>query len=693
MHIQPLCNEPNRQIMKTHPFAEFIYSVEDTLGLWHEARKTEQTSKRPFDAHREHFQNKTDKDNLLPRLEKICELLHIGFNLSPNMISNHVDVLESVYIALARKEYILKESAEDTIKLYIKNALIPLMCVDISIFKQQASEMSIYYHLDKILRLENVMIQDNGQRRFGREAAKQYMHNYIQNYFVIHKDTLVKYNLKGDKSLINDLLKYLYYLTGSKNQTCTKLNQIISTCNRKLSAAKVDNSVFNIKPIVAAYTAIIILQDIDNKTGMFDHFYNIYRKLTLGNEKLNLLAQHICTLLDLKNEKAHIKAARLGMPAAIISLHLDDLNERKTLYLDGIVEIIISFFETPAVYRFDNDNKLLYQLEDQIIYLSNMVSLPPIANHLTYSSNILDYQEVKAEDHYQRVVEFNKNNVTKIITLTKQVANRYQKYLSQYIVLIDALDCIKNEDPAMALDIIDSVDRENLSTFGFIKHALAVLKIGLMYNLKWKAIKNGSLMQQVNDIINHQGIVFVPTRASQHVIGNSNDSWLSKDEYIKHSIISGGNTYNTIIAQAIYAYNYTIARHTTSHVQEKVAHSRQTSINNGLNLNHFSEFINHGLLDKLNEISGKILTGLDKINTDVEHTSFVEELIEAGFVLSDDLSKNLIHCITGSSLGVCLLDHSAIMMFLSAPGDDVENIIELGKKTKVVQSLFRYHHP
>ncbi|WP_270828539.1 hypothetical protein [Aeromonas sp. Y318-1] len=679
--------------MKTHPFAEFIYSVEDTLGLWHEARKTEQTSKRSFDAHREHFQNKTDKDDLLPRLEEICELLHIGCNLSPDMISNHVDVLESVYIALARREYILKESAEDTIKLYIKNALIPLMCVDISIFKQQASEMSIYYHLDKILRLENVMIQDNGQRRFGREAAKQYMHNYIQNYFDIHKDILIKYNLKGDKSLINDLLKYLYYLTGSKNQTCTKLNQIIKICNHKFSAAKVDNSVFSIRPIAAAYTAIIILQDIDNKTGMFGHFYNIYRKLTLGNEKLNLLAQHICTLLDLKNEKAHIKAARLGMPAAIISLHLDDLNERKTLYLDGIVEIIISFFETPAVYRFDNDNKLLYQLEYQIIYLSNMVSLPPIANHLNYSSNILDYQEIKAEDHYQRVVEFNKNNVTKIITLTKQVANRYQKYLSQYIVLIDALDCIKNEDPAMALDIIDSVDRENLSTFGFIKHALAVLKIGLMYNLKWKAIKNGSLMQQVNDIINHQGIVFVPTRASQHVIGNSNDSWLSKDEYIKHSIISGGNTYNTIIAQAIYAYNYTIARHTTSHVQEKVAHSRQTSINNGLNLNHFSEFINHGLLDKLNEISGKILTGLDKINTDVEHTSFVEELIEAGFVLSDDLSKNLIHCITGSSLGVCLLDHSAIMMFLSAPGDDVKNIIELGKKTKVVKSLFRYHHP
>ncbi|MGU5700005.1 hypothetical protein ACV1D9_23150, partial [Aeromonas allosaccharophila] len=163
--------------------------------------------------------------------------------------------------------------------------------------------------------------------------------------------------------------------------------------------------------------------------------------------------------------------------------------------------------------------------------------------------------------------------------------------------------------------------------------------------------------------------------------------------YIKHSIISGGNTYNTIIAQAIYAYNHTIARHTASHVLEESVHSRQTSKNSGLNLNHFSEFINRGLLDKLNDISGKILTGLDEINTDVEHTSFVEKLIEAGVILPDDLSKNLIHCITGSSLSICLLDHSAIMMFFSAPGDDVKNIIELGKKTKVVKSLFRYHHP
>lgn len=58
-----------------------------------------------------------------------------------------------------------------------------------------------------------------------------------------------------------------------------------------------------------------------------------------------------------------------------------------------------------------------------------------------------------------------------------------------------------------------------------------------------------------------------------------------------------------------------------------------------------------------------------------------------------DVTDNLIHCVAGSSLGVCLLDYLSIIFFFSVPGDNVENIILLGKKTKVVELLFRYQHP
>ena len=70
-----------------------------------------------------------------------------------------------------------------------------------------------------------------------------------------------------------------------------------------------------------------------------------------------------------------------------------------------------------------------------------------------------------------------------------------------------------------------------------------------------------------------------------------------------------------------------------------------------------------------------------------------QDLISARLILPEDLTDNLIHCIDGSSLGVCLLDHLSIILFLSVPGDDVENIIALGKNTKVVELLFRYQHP
>ncbi|HHQ4693203.1 TPA: hypothetical protein ACSPZ4_004073, partial [Aeromonas veronii] len=114
--------------MKTHPFAEFIYAVEDTLGLWYKARKTEQTSKRPFDAHREHFQSvvpaKSDRDEYRPRLEKICRRLHVGSHLSPDILSNHVDILESVYIGLARQPNVVEVFADDINQFYIATILI-----------------------------------------------------------------------------------------------------------------------------------------------------------------------------------------------------------------------------------------------------------------------------------------------------------------------------------------------------------------------------------------------------------------------------------------------------------------------------------------------------------------------------------------------------------------------------------------
>ncbi|MCG4788166.1 hypothetical protein L0N33_22860, partial [Roseburia faecis] len=62
-------------------------------------------------------------------------------------------------------------------------------------------------------------------------------------------------------------------------QTCAKLHDKLEFCSERLSRENIDTSLFSIQPIISAYTAIIILQDIANKTGMIAHLYNTYNIL------------------------------------------------------------------------------------------------------------------------------------------------------------------------------------------------------------------------------------------------------------------------------------------------------------------------------------------------------------------------------------------------------------------------------
>ncbi len=220
-----------------------------------------------------------------------------------------------------------------------------------------------------------------------------------------------------------------------------------------------------------------------------------------------------------------------------------------------------------------------------------------------------------------------------------------------------------------------------------------------MYNLKPSSIKHESLTDQVTDIINHQGIVSIPVFKSPSLLENNAAGWLSKPEYEKHSIIYGGNTYNSIVAQAIYTYNFTVARHTPSSNPPTNETITNSSTLTHPNYNYSSLLIIRNLLKKLNDVSGKILAGLDKVSIDVDPKDpmglarFANELVKENVITRAELNDNLIRGITGSSLGVCLLDYSTIILLLFVPGDDVDNIIALGEKTNVVELLFRYKHP
>ena len=168
---------------------------------------------------------------------------------------------------------------------------------------------------------------------------------------------------------------------------------------------------------------------------------------------------------------------------------------------------------------------------------------------------------------------------------------------------------------------------------------------------------------------------------------------MPEEEYLKASIIFGANTYNYILSQAIYCYNFTVARHTVT--KGVFADSKDANITrvNLLKLNYSSPLIIHNLLDKLNEISEKILNGLDKVSVNVAPEAFAMDLFTKNIITETELTESLIRGINDSSLGLCLLDHLTIILLFSVPGDNVKSIVELGKNTRVVELLYlAYQH-
>ncbi len=252
-------------------------------------------------------------------------------------------------------------------------------------------------------------------------------------------------------------------------------------------------------------------------------------------------------------------------------------------------------------------------------------------------------------------------------------------------IRISYLDCIQQNDAVTALEIITDASKIEFNLFGFVKHALAILNVGLMYNFKRSKVRHDYLLPQLNDIINHQGIISIPIQDSMFF---EHFSWLSKDDYYTHSIIMPGVTNSYILSQAIYCYNFTIARHTVAKCDVNVNNFGVHSVKL-LHLNYSSPLIIHDLLERLNFISGKILKFIDSVSLAPTPKLFAHELFKNKIIDVGELTDNLIHCVPGSSLSVCLLDYSKIILFFSVPGDNVENIVVLGKNTRVVELLFR----
>lgn len=677
----------------THVFANLMYYLSDALGFWPKGRKSEMRYRTKYDSHRRHFAEYGVEE---VTLNKLTAYLHTGITLPPLMVNNHIDILESLCNTVLRTPLMPNlRSNEYMIQIYIRNALIPILCADIAIFQSDSSKESIYYHLDHWLRLDGLLKEsENEPKVINKLFAKKHLQEYIETHF----------NL-SEMFVIKPITDYLNLLAKKGNQTATTVRQRTAECvsiiekhhslqktfgNNKNEPSKnsieLDDTIrYRVQELSAMYIAFTILQYTQAQIGLIDIFHHTYNAMcsNIQSHLSNIKESLIAALSDDYTKRGALEQQCLPM----YSKESRKLTIDKKKYIINIIlDDISTQFHHGVPYLNQNERLYAFRAELESNKLSSMVLLPPnsataILNERFNTSEFLDGSEIlvpafKAEN-YQFIYH--------IAHSRNSLLQWHYDPISFTVFILSLLQCGK---PNNVLQAIKKAPREKLPLFGFVKHSLAIIRVGLTYKLEKEKIKHESLTEQVNDIINHQGVISLLAPRPYHLFDEK--SWLGEKQYLRYSLVSGNNTYAATVIQAIYAYNFTVAKITTRNdmifSDDNPPYIDRVNIRD---INYQTPLIVHGLLNELNNISGKLLASLEKTKRLDTPSEFMKCILDEDILTRSDLERNLIHCIDGSTLAVCLLDYLTLIMLLSPKGDDVSNIIKLGENHKVVELLFK----
>lgn len=677
----------------THVFANLMYFLSDALGLWPKGRKSEMRYRTKYDSHRRHFAEYGVEE---VTLNKITAYLHTGVSLPPLMLSNHIDILESLCNTVLRTPLMPNlRSNEHMTQIYIRNALIPILCADISIFQSDSSKESIYYHLDHWLKLDSLLKEsENAPKVINKLFAKKHLQEYIETHF----------NL-SEMFVIKPITDYLNLLAKKGNQTATTVRQRTAECvsiiekhhslqeesgnNKRETSNNSIESDYTLKSRVqelsAMYIAFTTLQYTQAQIGLIDIFHHIYNAMcsNVQSHLSNIKESLIAALSDDYTKRGALEQQFLPMYSKESrKLTID----KKKYIIKIIIDDISTQFHHGIPYLNQNERLYAFRAELESNKLSSMVLLPPnsataILNESFNTSEFLDGSEIL-------VPAFKAENYQFIYHIAHSRNSLLQWHYAPLSFTAFILSLLKCEKQHEALQEIKKEPREKLPLFGFVRHSLAIIRVGLAYKLEKEKIKHESLTEQVNDIINHQGVISLLAPRPYHLFDEK--SWLGEKQYLRYSLVSGNNTYAATVIQAIYAYNFTVAKITTRNdmifSDDNPPYIDRVNIRD---INYQTPLIVHGLLNELNNISEKLLASLEKTKRLDTPSEFMKCILDEDILTRSDLERNLIHCIDGSTLAVCLLDYLTLIMFLSPKGDDVSNIIKLGENHKVVELLFK----
>lgn len=509
--------------------------------------------------------------------DKIIEIIDKEGILCQQVRRDNFYKYEQLYNKIVHTRIDSNLDKKNVTKKYVEIAIPAVIALDIYTTINQYTIMKrsgihFYSHIHTLL-LHHDFYDNNAESKPVFQWVKEHLKNTIEQ-------------LHFDPSLdLNEIKNFIDEIRYSPNQKSSTIIQKIKLCqSTAMNSVNIDKSIVEecrdkLNELQIVYTSLNTLLRFEKETGLLPLVAQHYRKMTEGH----MYSSHLLSILK--------------------------------MYL----------------YTFSYHPKLLNESSNTIIYYAN-AELPQNQRNETYSAvidklkaTIFDNEHISI--YYSGLLPFN-------FLFYYLCENQSVPLLAPYAKLASIIDSIDKNQLEKAYQLTNETLLDELP-YGYLESAIATINLALKIKLQKNTIKNGTLLQTINRILNSQGVYvdFVPS------------STPSKSD----PITSDPN--NLIILRAIKMYNTLII---------KIDPEKDDGV-----IKHYPQMIS-GLLNEVNTALEKLyvqLTNIDEISA--EH--FADLIIEKKVLTLRELNQNLIGILNYGTLTNCIGCLSSLITYLKTP--------------------------
>ncbi|MCX0445450.1 hypothetical protein [Aeromonas veronii] len=511
----PIETENDINTTKSNRYLSFIHTLYDALGLYEGIRRKDIIERNSYNAHQSFFKKY--------HAYIISALLLNDSDLLRGPREDLFWTYENIYYLLTKRTIPFNISESELDYALIMGVIIPIAAIDIFEMLDTDNSKTINYHFDKFLRFLTSDIgsedEDEDEEFYSIiTLEKKYLTKCVKELGLLRLA-----DIKDAQQGLYSTQHYINTISIGNNKRLSSIRSTINTVKYSVTLFNKENSespkinLDNIDTLLSAMYALRIFHYFENKVR---ETFSDYNKQETSISIIYHLSDYYSQVVspDLLNYGVSHDLSMQSMTSNLISLcSRSDLIHNPDF--DEIAKRAV--------------NALYLNVLKQINNNAPPVSSPSLIEFLDY---------IFSPYHPNKIVK--DINISDIFSSDLRI-KEHDMLGQQYLAIIDVLREIKSNHLISAQALLKKIKDVTLPSFGILKYAVAVLKVGLKIKIGYRSIKNLSLSDEVNTILTYQGTTLPYIKAVQ----------LDNNEQEKLF-----TPYNTAILCSILQYNLVCKR-------------------------------------------------------------------------------------------------------------------------------------